>query len=230
MVLDKVRIRFRKGGTLRLVSHHDLMRCFERMLRRAALPVHFTEGFNPKPRLIFALSLALGIVGNDEAVDLELDDQLPEAEIHQRLSRQCPPGLDILSVHRVSPKITAQAHRVCYRIALSSPPRRQEVQKRIESLLADPHCWVERTRPRARRLDLRPYIRNLTLPPEFLEMDLCVTPSGTARPDEILHLLGLDDLRQAGAVLERTTLEILDERPGLDGAPPFTQHILEGNS
>jgi len=158
MVLDKVRIRFRKGGTLRLVSHHDLMRCFERMLRRAAL------------------------------------------------------------------------HRVCYRIALSSPPRRQEVQKRIESLLADPHCWVERTRPRARRLDLRPYIRNLTLPPEFLEMDLCVTPSGTARPDEILHLLGLDDLRQAGAVLERTTLEILDERPGLDGAPPFTQHILEGNS
>ena len=74
MVRDKVRIRFRKCGTLRLVSHHDLMRCFERMLRRAALPYHSTEGFNPKPRLIFALSLGLGIIGCQEVAELELDE------------------------------------------------------------------------------------------------------------------------------------------------------------
>ena len=55
MVCAKVRIRFRKGGDLRLVSHHDLMRVFERMLRRADLPFHSTSGFNPKPRLVFAL-------------------------------------------------------------------------------------------------------------------------------------------------------------------------------
>src|SRR5580700_3488370 len=59
-VRDKVRIRFRKGGDLRLVSHHDLMHVFERMFRRATLPFHSTEGFNPKPRMAFALSLALG--------------------------------------------------------------------------------------------------------------------------------------------------------------------------
>ena len=53
------------------MSHHDLMRCFERMLRRAALPFHSTAGFNPKPRLVFALSLALGIVGCEEVVELE---------------------------------------------------------------------------------------------------------------------------------------------------------------
>ena len=75
MVRDKVRIRFRKGGELRLVGHHDLMRCFERMLRRAQLPFHSTEGFNPKPRLIFALSLGLGIVGSEEVVELELDEE-----------------------------------------------------------------------------------------------------------------------------------------------------------
>src|ERR1700756_418971 len=57
MVKDKVRIRFRKDGDLRFVSHHDLMRSFERMLRRAGLPFRSTSGFNPKPRLIFALSL-----------------------------------------------------------------------------------------------------------------------------------------------------------------------------
>src|SRR5207247_8049527 len=64
-----------------LVGHHDLMRCFERMLRRAQLPFHSTEGFNPKPRLVFALSLGLGIVGCDEIVELELDEELPPEQI-----------------------------------------------------------------------------------------------------------------------------------------------------
>src|SRR5438105_10041341 len=102
MVRDKVRIRFRKGGELRLVSHHDLMRCFERMLRRARLPFHSTSGFNPKPRLIFALSLPLGIVGRDEVVDLELDEEVALDEVQRRLSVEAPAGLEILSVRRIS--------------------------------------------------------------------------------------------------------------------------------
>ena len=60
---DKVRIRFRKDGSLRLLSHHDLLRTFERMLRRANLPYHRTQGFHPHPRLVFALSLPLGVIG-----------------------------------------------------------------------------------------------------------------------------------------------------------------------
>src|SRR6266478_5197236 len=83
----KYRIRFRKAGDLRLVSHHDLMNCFERMLRRAALPFHSTEGFNPRPRLVFALSLALGIAGREEVADLELDGTIDPDEIRDRLAR-----------------------------------------------------------------------------------------------------------------------------------------------
>src|SRR5437867_5675841 len=90
--MTKFRIRFRKTGDLRLVSHHDLMRCFERMLRRADLPVHSTEGFNPKPRMVFALSLALGIIGCEEVVEIELDAELPPEETRDRLTRQAPPG------------------------------------------------------------------------------------------------------------------------------------------
>src|SRR5690242_10956811 len=73
----KVRFRFRKDGALRLLSHHDLLRTFERMLRRAALPVRATRGFHPKPRLVFALSLPLGVVGCEEVAELELDADLP---------------------------------------------------------------------------------------------------------------------------------------------------------
>src|SRR5438034_9699984 len=118
MVRDKVRIRFRKAGDLRLVSHHDLMHCFERMLRRALLPFHSTEGFNPHPRLVFALSLALGVVGCEEVVDLELDAELPPDTIQSRLAQQAPPGLSILSVHRVARKASNQVKRVCYRVAV----------------------------------------------------------------------------------------------------------------
>src|SRR2546427_6653213 len=101
MVCEKVRIRFRKIGNLRLISHHDLMRCFERMLRRAALPFHSTEGFNPKPRLLFPLPLSLGIVGCREVAELELDADLSAAEVYDRLARQAPAGLEILDVQRI---------------------------------------------------------------------------------------------------------------------------------
>ncbi|MBV9124708.1 MAG: hypothetical protein JO112_15235, partial [Planctomycetes bacterium] len=71
--------------------------------------------------------------------------------------------------------------------------------------------WVERTRPQPRRLNVRPYLRALRLLPGALEMDLWVSPQGTARPEEILGLLGVRDLLDAGAVLERTLLELQDE-------------------
>src|SRR3954447_19136566 len=95
---SKARIRFRQDGALRFLRHHDLMRSFERMLRRADLPFRRSQGFHPKPRLIFALSLPLGVVGCEEVVELELDAVLPPDEVRERLGRQTPAGLDILSV------------------------------------------------------------------------------------------------------------------------------------
>jgi radical SAM-linked protein len=213
MARDKFRIRFRKCRDLRLLSHHDLMRCFERMLRRSALPFHSTQGFNPKPRLVFALSLALGIEGHDEAADLELDESLPEQEVQERLSRQAPAGLEILSVRRIDPKTTAQPRRAVYQIPVP-PERMAALAARVQALLAEPNCWVERTRPHARRIDLRPYVLDLRVLPEALEMDLKVTPQGTARPDEVAALLGLGDVLAAGAVLRRTKLELHDSSEG----------------
>src|SRR5205085_5008348 len=92
----KVRLRFRKDGDLRFVSHHDLMKVFERTFRRAALPVALTKGFHPSPRMVFASSLALGIIGCEEVLELVLDAELTPEEVHQALARQAPPGLTIL--------------------------------------------------------------------------------------------------------------------------------------
>ena len=213
MVRAKVRIRFRKTGDLRLIGHHDLMRCFERMLRRAALPYRCTEGFNPKPRLVFALPLPLGIEGCREVAELELDADLSADEVRDRLARQAPAGLEILDAQRIDGRKTAHAQLACYRIAVPSE-HRDALPARIVALLSSPSCWVERQRPQRRRIDVRPYLRDLRLQQESLEMDLIVTPTGSVRAEEILGLLGLEELLENGAVLERTRLELDDESAG----------------
>jgi radical SAM-linked protein len=225
---DKLRIRFRKGGDLRLLSHHDLMRCFERMLRRAALPFRSTQGYHPKPRLIFALSLPLGVVGCEEVVELELEEVLSLEEVRDRLVRQAPPGLEVLGLRRVGPRDGAQVRSLCYRVAVP-PERVAALRERMAAVLAAADCWVERTRPEPRRVNLRPFLRDLRLveppagaatPHYALEMDLWLTPGGTARPEEALTVLGLHDLLDAGAVIERARLELVDETP-----PPHAEGI-----
>lgn len=231
---DKVRLRFRKDGPLRLLSHHDLMRTFERMLRRAALPFRSSQGFHPKPRIIFALSLPLGVVGVEEVAELELDDVLPITDVSERLSCQAPPGLQILSVKRVGPRVQAQVHRLCYRLPIPDD-RLADLATRLAAMLAAPECWVERTRPPARRVDVRPFLSDLRLvqhaacaptacptTTQALEMELWLTPAGTARPEELLTLLGIQDLLDAGAVLERSRLELQDESSPLDAASAST--------
>lgn len=212
---DKFRIRFRKSGDLRLVSHHDLMRCFERMLRRAELPFRSTEGFNPRPKMAFALSLALGIEGSEEVVELELNESADAEEVRVRLSQQAPAGLEILSARRIDTRAGAQVERVRYRVALP-PERVPGLHEKTKTLLEEEHCWIDRVRPQPRRIDIRPYLLDLNILPGALEIDIRVTPLGTARPDEVLGLLGLGDLLDAGAILHRTKLELSDECPALE--------------
>src|SRR3954447_11198402 len=92
----KVRLRFAKRGDLRLVSHHDLLRCLERLLRRAEIPVAQSQGFNPRPKVVFTLALALGIEGQREVLELDLAEPMAAPEVLGRLRASAPPGLVFL--------------------------------------------------------------------------------------------------------------------------------------
>jgi len=210
---DKVRIRFRKCGDLRFVSHRDLMKCFERILRRAQLPIYQTHGFHPLPRMVFALSLSLGIIGLDEVLELEFSESIDPDDVRQRLAEQMPPGLEVLSVARIPINRSAQVRRAGYRVSVA-PDQLADLSPRIDALLASPECWIERTRPAPRRLNLRPFISELRVNEGRLEMLLWVTPNGAARPGEVLGLLGLADLAQSGVPMERHILELHDELEG----------------
>jgi radical SAM-linked protein len=231
---DKVRLRFAKTGTLRLLSHHDLMRCFERMLRRAELPFKSTEGFHPTPRVVFALSLPLGVEGLDEVVEIEFTRPLDEIEVFEKLRDQSPAGLDFTGVSVIPMKATAQPRRVLYRVGLPDD-RADAVARRCADLLGQEKVWIDRLKPSPKRLNIRPYLRGLNLVtcgPEGsapqrvaahqLVLDLWVTQTGTARADELLKLLGVADLTDAGSIVTRTTLELRDEVTNTDPAdvPP----------
>jgi radical SAM-linked protein len=206
---DKVRLTFRKADSLRWLSHHDLMRTFERMLHRSCLPFRRSQGFHPHPRLIFALSLPLGVIGQAEIVELELDQLLTLDEIRDRLIQQAPAGLEILTIQRIALNETAQV--VGFRYGLVVPAERiAATRARLDANPLVAECWVERTRPSPRRLDIRPFVRLLQLDDATgrLEMDLFLTPQGTARPEEVLSLVGLDGLIASGVPLERVGLEL----------------------
>jgi radical SAM-linked protein len=215
---DKVRLRFRKDGPLRWLSHHDLMRTFERALRRSGLPFRRTQGFHPHPRLVFALSLPVGVVGRAEVAELELDDVVPPEEVRDRLAHQCPPGLAILDACRVPPRQTAHVTGFTYAIDVPAD-RRDATRRRLAEALALREWQVRRTKPAPRQVNIRPFVRDLRLDEAGrLEMDLWLTPAGTARPEEVLGLAGLDDLLEQGAVLERVRLELdADELAPLAG-------------
>ncbi|MBA4064006.1 MAG: hypothetical protein C0501_09900 [Isosphaera sp.] len=243
MTGDKLRLRFAKTGTLRLLSHHDLMRCAERLLRRAGLPFKSTAGFHPGPRVVFALPLPLGAAGLDEVVEVEFTRPVDADETLAALRAQSPPGLDFTRAAVVPMKATAVPRRVVYRLDLP-PDRAAAAAARCAEVMAEPAVWVERLKPTPKRLNVRPYLRGLGVanrdrqgagadglhplpdgrgsPVHTLELDLWVTQTGTARADELLKLLNVADLLDAGAVAARAVLEVRDETPTTDPAdgPP----------
>ncbi|MGL4421124.1 MAG: TIGR03936 family radical SAM-associated protein [Gemmataceae bacterium] len=217
---DKFRLRFAKTGDLVFVSHLDLSRAFERMLRRGQIPVKMSNGFHPAPRIIFALSMSLGIVGSEEVVEIELSEPRPAEDFLAILREQAPPGLEFLSIQPVAMKASAVPRRMVYTAELTEA-HRSIVVSHLAALPADGKLWVERHRPKPRRLNIRPYLRELSLRESTLWLDLWVTPTGTARLDELLRVLGIPDAIRDGTPLARRHLELIDETPAdpPDGPP-----------
>ena len=208
MVRLRVRIRFAKQGDLRLIGHRDLMRCFERVFRRAGLAMSFSQGFHPKPRMTFPAALAVGIEGLDEVMEVELAEPTASEELLRRLSPHAPPGLEFLSAD-VLPEGSRKARiqSVCYEASIPSPP--PDLRDRIDRLLAAASWPIVRPK-RTAAIDLRPSIRRLTFSGTTLAMRLdCAEHGGSAGPRDVLAVLGLADFERQGARLCRTAVEIV---------------------
>jgi len=205
MVQTRVRIRFSKQGDLRLISHRDLLRTFERLFRRAAIDVRQSEGFHPKPRMNFASPLALGIAGLDEVLEVDLVDFISPDELLETLNRHTVPGLSFHAVEMLDHTRKAQAHSLCYAAALPESDVEQ-IASSAAALMARPTCVVRREHD-DRAVDIRPLIEDLRVEGTVLQMKLLVSDQIGVRARDVLEELGLGDLELTGLVT-RTAVEL----------------------
>jgi radical SAM-linked protein len=123
--VQRLRVRFGKQGDLRLLSHLDLLRLFDRAIRRAALPIAYSGGYHPMPRMIPASALSLGLTSEGELIDLELTEAMDPQVALEQLQAQFPPDVPIYAVESVapdSPSVTEAIQTAQFRIQLAIVP------------------------------------------------------------------------------------------------------------
>lgn len=187
---QRVRIRHTKTGDLVFLSHHDMMRLWERALRRSGLPIAFTEGFNPRPRYAIPLALGLGIASRDEIFEVEFSSWVTAGDVRTRLAGQLPPEVAILDLSVVGPGERGQVDRVDYELRLP-PGSPADLGERLERVCAQPRIDVVRER-NGRTVDLKPYLAEARLEGDVLRFTLRVLQEGTGRPEEFCHALGYE--------------------------------------
>ncbi len=120
---QKIRVWFGKQGDMALVSHLDLVRLFDRVVRRAGIPITYTGGFHPGPKISIALALSLGMTSNGEIVDFETHTRINLDKFSEKLKAQLPPELPIYQVQELSvksPKATQLLDKAEYIITISA--------------------------------------------------------------------------------------------------------------
>ncbi len=213
----RYRITFAITHAMRYVGHLDLLRAWERTLRRAELPLAYTQGFHKHPRIQIAAALPLGCTAAAELMELWLETEIEPGMLSDRLSAALPPGLRISRVELMplgKPHFDRSLVAGEYRgVALGGLPA--DIHERVRRLLA------AETLPRERRgktYDLRPRLLALAVREEAvpgLGVRLSLQAGATGRPDEVAEALGLEP---AGLLFTRERLLFSDELGVLHGS------------
>jgi radical SAM family uncharacterized protein/radical SAM-linked protein len=201
----RLRFRFCKTGSLALLSHLDLVRLMERALRRSGLPVSFTGGFHPLPRVQFALALPLGAEADGEWMDIEFTAAVPPDRALAQLQPQLPVGFGLQAAVEVpvaGPSLSQELVGARWQLSLAAAAggvERPLWQAAVDALLAA-ESWMwhdtdKKGRPRQR--DCRPYLQSLELleakaaPAISLRYSAVVDPAGRSlRPEQLQHWFG----------------------------------------
>jgi radical SAM-linked protein len=198
-IKQRLLITFGKSGALKYTSNLDTAKIWERVLRRADLPLLYSQGFNTRPRIQLASALPLGITSECELLDVSLKEAIPLEGVRERLLSVSPPGLDIHRVESIDVQYPTLQNRVQsaeYCIRFEEPVDPALLQQRIDDLLARSSI-IKTTERKGRKhvTDLRSLIYNLTIDAQGdLIAHIAVGDHGNVRPEDILRELALDHL------------------------------------
>jgi len=207
--VKRVRIRYAKQGDLRFISHRDLMRAFERMMKRAGLVVVMSEGFHPRPRLRFPAALALGLEGVDEVMEVDLVDEIAPEALLAKLNAHAPSGLSFHGAQPIAEGVqNARASTLSFELPLPAG-RAADAERGIESFLAASAHLVDRGDGKP-SVDIRPLIEDMRIEDGVLRMTLRVSERAGVRPRDALAAIGLADLESRGILPKRTRVELVN--------------------
>ena len=184
---------------MRYTGHLDLHKLWERAARRAELPLAYSQGFHPQPKMNLASALPLGFSSRCEVLDMRLEHDITLDGLSERLNDTLPSGLQVLDVEQVeerAPALQTQVVAAEYEVRMieSDPSSAasagfgEDLKQRIESLMGSE--TIVRNR-RGKEYDLRPLIEELYGMNDKIVMKLAAREGATGRPEEVLDALGI---------------------------------------
>ena len=211
------RLTYEVVGRMRFLSHKELMRAMVRAFRRARLPLAYSQGYHPHPRLSFGPPRSTGMAATNEQLDARLTEPREPAECTAALDRELPNGLRIVRAEELDPRapsITASTragHYACAWPAGAAPPTDS-----ICRLLAQTEISCARTAGGGgREVNLRPGVYDIRWQPPNVAMHLALSPGLHVRPQEVLAALsGWPDDAVRRIIVTRTGQEIAPSEPG----------------
>jgi len=208
----RLRIKFAKQGALRYIGHLDLHKIWERTARRADLPLAYSQGFHPQPKIYLASALPLGFSSRCEVLDMRLKNEIAVEGLRARLQGAVPSGLEILEIEQVDenlPALQTQLIAAEYEVVFTEPIDGSDLTGRVTGLLAAGSLPRER---RGKSYDLRPLIEAISVSTDaasqiLMQMRLTARAGATGRPEEVLDQIGIPI---ESARIERTRLIFQD--------------------
>lgn len=158
----RVRVKFSKHGPIRFIGHLDLMRYFQKVNRRADLPVKYSEGYNPHQLLTFALPLSVGMESDGEYLELQLTEEIPAEEILTRMNAEMHEGITAITTEILTeraPKAMTAVFACSYEVSFPVEVQDFEMENRIAQYLLQTEIPVEKkTKKGMANFNLRPLI------------------------------------------------------------------------
>jgi len=196
--MQRIRIRFSRGEELKFISHLDIMRLWQRALHRAGIPLAYTEGFSPHPRISLAAPLAVGVTSEAELMDVFCSKWVSPHSFTAAVSQQLPPGIEISQVHMVAPtlpSLQSQVSHTEYEVETETDKDQAAIKAALDSLLAlEELPWHHQRDTGTRNYDLRALIDDLWLVGWrrghcTIGMKLRCDSSGSGRPEQVAAAL-----------------------------------------
>lgn len=211
-LVQKVSFHFAKQGSSIFFSHHDLMRHFERALRRADLAARLTDGFNPRPRMVFPHPLSVGVASECEEIEIEFAAFTDPDVAFARLKAAVEPAVElkgylVLPAVKRGRIVTSSEYTITGWLPEATP---EQARAAVERLLARAEIVVTRGHAeKARPMDIRPLIAGLRVEGGSVIATLLHNEAGMGRADEIGHLLTQElNLRDSVLQITRTKMEL----------------------